>query len=128
MTDQSELPAWILDVLDCRGLRIVLEEDLWETKICRKHGEMVDNIYAVEQTLTQPDRINRDAGYDTREVYYRSNVLPVPFEDWLCKVVVETEDSPPRRPHRTVISAFAVDYITPGEQRVWPNRSRLRRR
>lgn len=116
--------AELLRCADRWGREVVLYEDTWYDKILVDHPIMDGQLDAVEQSLSNPDRVNYDAKYGSGENYYLYDVLQYPIEGFYLKVVVrfETHEGVSMG---TVISAYPTrGYGRAGERMKWHARGR----
>ncbi len=61
----------VLEVVDPRGVRIVLTEENWKQHILRRHAEMAKRLSLIEDALKNPfPCIYKDAIFENRLTYY----------------------------------------------------------
>ena len=60
----------VLDVTDCRGIRVTCSEETWYGKILGIRPFMKDWLPAIEEALKNPAYICEDALKKNRDVYY----------------------------------------------------------
>ncbi len=82
---------------DPDGVRVVLLDRVWTSKVLANHPEMEDQIDSTLSAVAIPDHIAADPVHTQRRRYYRQNAGP---SRWLL-VVVSYEQEPAR-----IISAF----------------------
>lgn len=116
--------AELLRCADRWGREVVLYDDTWYDKILVDHPIMDGQLGAVEQSLSDPDRVNYDAQYGSGENYYLYGVLQYPTDVFYLKVVVryETREGVSMG---IVISAYPTrNYGRVGERVNWHGRGR----
>lgn len=82
---------------DPNGVRVVLLERVWTSKVLANHPEMEGQLDPTLRAVATPDHIAADPVHALRRRYYRQNTGP---SRWLL-VVVSYEQEPAR-----IISAF----------------------
>lgn len=110
-------------VLQCKDRwrrPIVLSADRWLNHILRRHGELRQNLSSIEQTISQPDVVNRDPSREDREVFYLRGVMREPYRHLYLKVVVEFVPSEDGAIIGTIITAFPARKIKVSEVQRWP--------
>lgn len=99
----------------------MLADHTWHGHILRDHAELMGNLAAVERTIRRPNRVNRDKGDPSREVYYRRGVLAAPYDGDYLKVVVEFSDVEMTAfQEGRVVTAYTTEQIKSGEAQRWP--------
>ena len=113
--------AIALACADPWGRPISLTKARWVGHVLDHHAELAPHLYAVEVTLTRPERVTRDRRHDNRAVYYRAHLLPAPLDHLYLKVVVEFgRGGSDTATAGVVITAYPVPDVTEGEVQLWP--------
>lgn len=84
--------------------------------VLAQHPELAAHLAAVAETLTDPERVMRDARFANRECFYRPIPLPAPLDRLYRKVVVEF----PQVSVGEVVTAFLLPKIKRSEVQRWP--------
>src|SRR5262245_19008112 len=111
--------AVVLESIDYRGRRVLLDTDVWFDHILTEHPELRGNDRAIVLTLASPHRVNRHKDYPDREVFYRRGVLPPPDKDDYPKVFVQFRESRTGEMIGRVRTAYAITHIPPEESPLW---------
>ena len=107
----------MFDLYDPRRSRVYLTEQRYYTHIRRRHPEM-DRVEYIEETVTDPHIITRDASDELVEIYYRQAAHPDYPKEWVRVVVRQS----------AVVTAFVKNYPKPTEEVLWTSPHFLARR
>ncbi len=107
----------MFEVDDPRQRRVYLSEERYYTHIRRRHPEM-DRVEYIEESVTSPHIITRDAGDELVEVYYKQGGHPDYPDEWVRVVVRQG----------AVVTAFVKNHPKPTEEVLWTSPHFLARR
>ena len=85
----------------------------WEEHIAAKHAELADQQEAVRITISHPEHKYRSGRFPRRKLYYRRNVLPLPYEREYLLVIVNYPAS--LEGEGRVLSAYKTRRIKDGD-------------